>query len=162
MVNQKGLNEKVADRIGNFVRPDSRFVMARHDPAAVLDMLSAMPEFQVPTSSSASAAAGSAGGSVSAAAAQAAVSAFDELKVLFRYLRALGALPRVHFDLSLARGLDYYTGVIYEAMLTGTDRVGTMRTPAASSLVIVIVFFVFVWLCVGFSTRLFFFDIIVY
>ena len=25
------------------------------------------------------------------------------------------------FDLSLARGLDYYTGVIYEAVLTGMD-----------------------------------------
>ena len=26
---------------------------------------------------------------------------------------------QVSFDLSLARGLDYYTGVIYEAVLTG-------------------------------------------
>ena len=26
---------------------------------------------------------------------------------------------QVSFDLSLARGLDYYTGVIYEALLTG-------------------------------------------
>jgi histidyl-tRNA synthetase len=26
---------------------------------------------------------------------------------------------QVLFDLSLARGLDYYTGVIYEAILTG-------------------------------------------
>ena len=28
-------------------------------------------------------------------------------------------IPKVSFDLSLARGLDYYTGVIYEAVLTG-------------------------------------------
>ena len=28
---------------------------------------------------------------------------------------------QVSFDLSLARGLDYYTGVIYEAILTGSD-----------------------------------------
>lgn len=28
-------------------------------------------------------------------------------------------LLQVSFDLSLARGLDYYTGVIYEAVLTG-------------------------------------------
>ena len=27
---------------------------------------------------------------------------------------------QVSFDLSLARGLDYYTGVIYEAVLKGT------------------------------------------
>ena len=26
------------------------------------------------------------------------------------------------FDFSLARGLDYYTGLIYEAVLTGSDR----------------------------------------
>jgi histidyl-tRNA synthetase len=30
------------------------------------------------------------------------------------------------FDLSLARGLDYYTGLIYEAVLTDTDRVGSI------------------------------------
>ena len=30
------------------------------------------------------------------------------------------------FDLSLARGLDYYRGVIYEAVLTDTDRVGSI------------------------------------
>ena len=28
-------------------------------------------------------------------------------------------LTQVSFDLSLARGLDYYTGVIYEAVLAG-------------------------------------------
>ena len=29
----------------------------------------------------------------------------------------MGALEPIMFDLSLARGLDYYTGVIYEAVL---------------------------------------------
>lgn len=29
------------------------------------------------------------------------------------------AFHQVSFDLSLARGLDYYTGVIFEAVLTG-------------------------------------------
>lgn len=29
-------------------------------------------------------------------------------------------LQYISFDLSLARGLDYYTGVIYEAVMTGT------------------------------------------
>jgi histidyl-tRNA synthetase len=38
---------------------------------------------------------------------------------LFEYLEALGALGPISFDLSLARGLDYYTGVIYEAVLEG-------------------------------------------
>ncbi len=29
----------------------------------------------------------------------------------------MGVLDAVSFDLSLARGLDYYTGIIYEAVL---------------------------------------------
>lgn len=41
----------------------------------------------------------------------------DELRLLFKYLQAMNALGPVVFDLSLARGLDYYTGVIYEATL---------------------------------------------
>lgn len=41
----------------------------------------------------------------------------QELKLLFTYLKAMGALGPVVLDLSLARGLDYYTGVIYEAVL---------------------------------------------
>ena len=36
-----------------------------------------------------------------------------------RYLEAQGSLPKVSFDLSLARGLDYYTGVIYEFVFCG-------------------------------------------
>jgi histidyl-tRNA synthetase len=35
-------------------------------------------------------------------------------------------LNKFSFDLSLARGLDYYTGVIYEAVLTDTDRIGSI------------------------------------
>lgn len=33
-----------------------------------------------------------------------------DLRTLFEYLEAMGALHAVSFDLSLARGLDYYTG----------------------------------------------------
>jgi len=43
--------------------------------------------------------------------------AMQELRLLFKYLRAMNALGAVVLDLSLARGLDYYTGVIYEATL---------------------------------------------
>jgi len=42
--------------------------------------------------------------------------AMEELKTLFTYLEALDKLKYVKFDLSLARGLDYYTGLIYEAV----------------------------------------------
>ena len=44
--------------------------------------------------------------------------ALEEMRLLFGFLEAMGALHRFSFDLSLARGLDYYTGVIYEAILT--------------------------------------------
>ena len=40
---------------------------------------------------------------------------------LFKFLDALKSLDHVHFDLSLARGLDYYTGMIFEAVLGGAN-----------------------------------------
>ena len=56
-----------------------------------------------------------------------AVQAFDDLTLLFDYLTALRCIHRVSFDLSLARGLDYYTGLIYEAVLTsGTSSLGSI------------------------------------
>ena len=45
---------------------------------------------------------------------------------MFEYLDAYNCLDRLSFDFSLARGLDYYTGLIYEAVLTDTDRVGSI------------------------------------
>lgn len=41
------------------------------------------------------------------------------MKALFDFLDTMQVLPHLSFDLSLARGLDYYTGVIYEAVLLG-------------------------------------------
>jgi len=49
-----------------------------------------------------------------------------EMEVLFGYLEAFNCMDRLSFDFSLARGLDYYTGLIYEAVLTDTDRVGSI------------------------------------
>lgn len=49
-----------------------------------------------------------------------------EMETLFTYLEAMKLLDHISFDFSLARGLDYYTGVIYEAVLTDTDRVGSI------------------------------------
>ncbi|NWS77618.1 SYHC protein, partial [Crotophaga sulcirostris] len=40
-----------------------------------------------------------------------------DLKLLFEYLTLFGIAEKISFDLSLARGLDYYTGVIFEAIL---------------------------------------------
>lgn len=50
----------------------------------------------------------------------------EEMEVLFTYLDSMGVLNKIQFDFSLARGLDYYTGVIYEAVLTDTNRVGSI------------------------------------
>lgn len=44
--------------------------------------------------------------------------ALNELEVLYNYLEAMDVLKYIQFDMSLARGLDYYTGLIYEAILT--------------------------------------------
>lgn len=41
----------------------------------------------------------------------------ENMKILLNYCELYGCSGVVSFDLSLARGLDYYTGVIYEAIL---------------------------------------------
>ncbi|XP_016288986.1 histidine--tRNA ligase, mitochondrial isoform X10 [Monodelphis domestica] len=46
-----------------------------------------------------------------------ALEGLKDLKLLFEYLTLFGIAEKISFDLSLARGLDYYTGVIYEAVL---------------------------------------------
>lgn len=44
----------------------------------------------------------------------------EDMELLFDYLEAFDILGRVEFNLSLARGLDYYTGVIYEVVTEGS------------------------------------------
>jgi len=41
----------------------------------------------------------------------------DLLKIFHKYTQILGIDDCIEYDLSLARGLDYYTGIIYEAIL---------------------------------------------
>jgi len=55
-----------------------------------------------------------------------AMQALSEMELLFDYLDCYGVLDKVVFDLSLARGLDYYTGVIYEGILTDANQVGSI------------------------------------
>lgn len=47
----------------------------------------------------------------------------EEMDKLFEYLNIFGISNRVQFDLSLARGLDYYTGVIFEACLVNEPKI---------------------------------------
>ena len=55
---------------------------------------------------------------------KAALEGLKDMKLLLHYCDLYGISDKVVFDLSLARGLDYYTGVIYEAILTGKCLVG--------------------------------------
>ena len=50
-----------------------------------------------------------------------ALKVLDELKVLLNYTDAFGITDNIIFDLSLARGLDYYTGLIFEAVIDNKD-----------------------------------------
>ena len=93
LVDKKGIEPAVADRI-------HALVSLRGEPADLLAVLKG------PTSP--------------VAGQPAADAALADLSELARLMAALKIPPgRVSLDMSLARGLDYYTGVIYEAVLEG-------------------------------------------
>lgn len=48
-----------------------------------------------------------------------ALEVFKEFKILAEYTKEQGAYENIVFDLSLARGLDYYTGMIFEVVING-------------------------------------------
>lgn len=50
----------------------------------------------------------------------------EELKVMYKYTDSMGITDHLKFDMSLARGLDYYTGIIYEAVVEGDVEVGSI------------------------------------
>ena len=52
--------------------------------------------------------------------------AVNEMELMFGYLSAIGSLEHFSFDLSLARGLDYYTGMIFEVVLQGGQNIGSI------------------------------------
>lgn len=53
------------------------------------------------------------------------VKALDELKLLSTYLKIFKSYDSITLDMSLARGLDYYTGLIYEVVVEGS-KVGSV------------------------------------
>jgi len=85
---QKGISQEMADVIGKYVRLSG-------PPLKILQELKADTVFM---------------------ANQSAKSGIEELELLFTYLGAMNCLDKLSLDLSLARGLDYYTGVIFEAI----------------------------------------------
>ena len=52
--------------------------------------------------------------------------ALEDMEILIEYISLFGICDFISFDLSLARGLDYYTGLIFEAVLTDTGFLGSI------------------------------------
>ncbi|KAH7301584.1 hypothetical protein KP509_23G033300 [Ceratopteris richardii] len=98
-VQDKGLSEEAADKIGTLV-------VKRGKP---LELLEELMRDDSPFRGNA-----------------ASEQALSEMKQLFSYMEVGKCLDRYVFDLSLARGLDYYTGVIFEAVFTGTVKMGSI------------------------------------
>ena len=48
------------------------------------------------------------------------------MEVLFTYLTSMGVIDKIQFDFSLARGLDYYTGTVYETFLDDLPGIGSI------------------------------------
>lgn len=89
MINEKGISPESADRIGEYVQLNGS-----------VELVNKLLTDEALTKS------------------KAAVEGLEGIKLLLGYCDILGIKDKVLFDLSLARGLDYYTGVIYEAVLT--------------------------------------------
>ncbi|KAJ1852540.1 Cytoplasmic and mitochondrial histidine tRNA synthetase, partial [Coemansia sp. RSA 2703] len=103
MTEDKGLSDEVAERIGRFV-----LLKGGED---LLSELQANPELM---------------------ASKKAQEGVADMVLFFKYVKVLGVLPYVSFDLSLARGLDYYTGIIYEAILVEENVRPTEAQPTAT------------------------------
>jgi histidyl-tRNA synthetase len=54
-----------------------------------------------------------------------------DMELLASYLEAMDVVDKVSFDLSLARGLDYYTGLIYEVVVDDTNQPSQVGSIAA-------------------------------
>ncbi|XP_024526387.1 histidine--tRNA ligase, cytoplasmic-like [Selaginella moellendorffii] len=96
MVEEKGLSPEVADKVGEQVSKKGN----------ATDMLAYLNAYL--------------------GESQNATEVLEGMETLFGFLEAGNCLHRVVFDLSLARGLDYYTGVIFEAVFTGSTQVGSI------------------------------------
>ena len=90
MIDEKGLSEAAADKIGEFVK--------MRGGVELIKRLLEREDVQ---------------------GNQRAKNGLEELELMFGFLELFGIAGDVSFDMSLARGLDYYTGVILEAVLLG-------------------------------------------
>ncbi|KAJ2847284.1 Cytoplasmic and mitochondrial histidine tRNA synthetase [Coemansia brasiliensis] len=88
MTEEKGLSSEVADRIGEYVQ-------LRGGKELLSKLRELAPLMQTTR----------------------AQEGVHEMELFFEYAEIYNVLDQVVFDMSLARGLDYYTGIIYEAVL---------------------------------------------
>lgn len=88
MVVDKNQPEEVADKIGNYVKVNG----------TIRDVLDILQKDEILTAN------------------KSAKEGLDEIETMLGYLEAFDVAKYISFDMSLARGLDYYTGVIYEAV----------------------------------------------
>jgi histidyl-tRNA synthetase len=86
MVNDKGLPEEVADRIGEYVQHNG----------SIDDMLQIVKS------------------DTTLCANESVKDGLADMELLASYVEAYGITNKIRFDFALARGLDYYTGLIYE------------------------------------------------
>lgn len=99
MVNEKGLSNETAEAIGSFVKQ-------RGSPMQLLrELQKEGSRFKDNPDAKA---------------------ALEDLETLFKALEKTDSIEKVVFDLSLARGLDYYTGLIFEAVFKGSTQVGSI------------------------------------
>ncbi|RYP66575.1 hypothetical protein DL771_007728 [Monosporascus sp. 5C6A] len=103
MVEKKGLSDEVADRIGEYVRRSG----GMRDMIKVLKSDSELY------------------------AVKDVKAGLDEMELLVSYLEVMDVVDNVSFDLSLARGLDYYTGLIYEVIPKSTNQPSQVGSVAA-------------------------------
>lgn len=90
MIKEKGLSSEIADKIGEYVQLNGKD-----------DLVEKLLKDEKLTKS------------------KSAVDGLQAIKLILKYCRIYGTDDKISFDLSLARGLDYYTGIIYEAVLLG-------------------------------------------
>lgn len=102
MTVEKGLTEEEADKIGVYIR--------RNGGVDLVDEL--LKDDFLMTSKSAKA-------------------ALEGIKIFLQYCDLYQIADKVNFDLSLARGLDYYTGLIYEAVLESSNKDDSVGSVAA-------------------------------
>lgn len=104
MVEEKGLSDEVANQIGGYVRRSGSM-------REIIDVFKADLELYADVNVKAG---------------------LDDMDLLISYLEVMDVAAKVSFELSLARGLDYYSGLIYEVIPTSTDRPGHARASQPS------------------------------